>query len=190
MEKKWHTSCISVFPPLFPSFAFFLVVLITFDWIFTISPAPSAPPLGSLPCPWKHHHFFLPSAMDLWPFSLWTVAPTSRVNSCSLSTKRLQLIFLYLLLLECSFSLSFPTYLHLLVLATCPSLLYLFFFSPLSPHFPCQVPAQDFGNENTAAMPGKFMACLFLLSTPAPQWEEGQRCSGVVESAGCRAILF
>lgn len=73
--EKWHTSCISVPPPLFPSFAFFLVVLITFDRIFTISPAPSHPPLGSLPCPRKHHHFLLPSAVDLWPFSLELLLP-------------------------------------------------------------------------------------------------------------------
>lgn len=131
-------------------------------------------PTGFFALPTETPPFSPPQCCGPLALLPWTAAPTSRVNSCSLSTKQLQLIFFYLLLLECSFSLSFPTYLHLLVLATCPSLLYLFFVSPLSPHFPCQVPAQDFGNENTAAMPGKFMACLFLLSTPAPKGKKGK----------------
>lgn len=35
-------------------------------------------------------------------------------------------------------------------------------------------PDRDFGNENTAAMPGKFVAHLVLSSTPAPEGEKGK----------------
>lgn len=168
--------------PIFPSFAFFSLVLIIFDWMFTTSPAPCHPPLGSLPCTWRYHLFLLKGAVDLWPFLLWASGSTHRVHSCSLSSKRLQLTFFYLLPMECSVSQSFPTYLHLLYLATCPSLLYLFFCGPLSPHFPWQ----RLWKWKYSSHAREIRGTPRFVVHPSPRRGEGQNCSGAVESHRCR----
>lgn len=142
-----------------------------------MSLAPNHPPLGSLCCTWEGLPFCPPQCYGPSP-GLWILqaapsgcTPAICVHSdCNLS---FLLVPHGVFILPKLPYLSPPSSFGNLTISLVPLLL-----CPLSPNFPCHVCVGDFGNENTAAITVKFMACLFLLSTPAP---EGQKGKNVLE---------